>query len=1027
VAHRVGLSFVGRVIVAVLLALPCVVHAAGLGNLNVLSALGQRLNAEIEIVALQPGEDEGLTVRLAPADAFKRAGVDFNPVLSTVRFALERKGGKTLVRMTSTEPLNEPFLDVLLEIQWSSGRLVREYTFLLDPPGYAAAPSVAAPTAPVGAIAPVAAIPVPTPIAPATPPKPAAAQAQAQPAKAEAAAAQAKEAPAAQAAAAPKEEAAAAQPVAPVPVVEERPLAQPAEEAQARQPEATESKPSPAAEEKLAPTAAGVEQKPEQPKAEAGAAVAVEAQPEPKREQKPEAAPPAVAAAQVRPRAPETPRGFEVRKGDTLGEVAQWNLPQGVTMQQMLIALYRANPKAFLRKNINLVKAGAILSIPQDDDVAAIDRNEAQRLVSAHIAAFTDYRRSLSVAAAAAAGEETSGQRSSEGTIDTTPAKPAPAEPKDQVKLSKSEPGKPGSPQSRAAREDDAAARERALQEAQSRVSDLEKNVSDLKSLLELKNQQLAELEKKGKPAPSAPQVAKGPEAPKAAGAAGVAKAQPSEAPAAAKAGPAPTAPTTPPVTAKGPDAAKAATPAPAAGKPAGEAPKPAAPQVSAPVAKAPATEAPKAAPAATAKPAAKSTAKPEPGLFDELLDFDSPTTLGGLAAVVLVLAGYAFYAVRRRRRSTAGKGEAAAGAAGASSVFNPAAQGASGSPSVIMPSVGQASVGGMGGDEVDPIAEADVYMAYGRDAQAEEILREAIEKDPNRVNVHEKLLEIYANRRDTASFAQTVQKLQSLTGGSGPEWDKAMALGRSIDPNNSLYGGAPGAAPDISVGGPSPALDLDLGGGTTQRAAPDINLGAAEQPVAQAASSIDFDLGMQAPAATAAPSGAAESDFTPEGTLIIDSADAKAASSGLDFDLGTTETAKADDLGLNFELPSGLGASAAAAAGAAGAQAEHAGGGGGLEFDLKLGMGEEAQLSTAVVEAPMDLSSISLDLGAGGQSPAAGGDQKWQEAATKLDLAKAYEDMGDRDGARELLNEVLRDGDPAQQQQAQERLTALA
>jgi pilus assembly protein FimV len=1012
------LSFFGRGIVAALVALPLVVQAAGLGNLNVLSALGQRLNAEIEVVALQPGEDEGLTARLAPADAFKRAGVELNPVLSTVRFAVERKGGKTLIRMTSTEPLNEPFLDVLLEIQWPSGRLVREYTFLLDPPGYAAPPSVAAPTTPPSKAPSVAAVPVPVPapVVAATPPKPAAPEPQAEQAKAETAA-QAKEAPAAaEQAAAPKAEAAAAQPVTPVPMVEEKPLAQPAEEAQAK-PEAaakTEpaaSKPPTAAEEKPAPMAASVEEKPEV-KAKAGAAVTA----------KP-AKPEAVAVARPKPAAPEKPRGFEVRKGDTLGEVAQWNLPQGVTMQQMLIALYRANPKAFLRQNINLVKAGAILNIPQDEAVAAIDAKEAEGLVSAHIAAFADYRESLSIAAAAAAGEETSGQRSSEGKIDTAPAKPAAAEPKDQVKLSKAEPGKPGAVQSRAAREDDLAARERALQEAQSRVSELEKNVSDLKTLLELKNQQLAELEKKGKPAPSAPPVAaKGPEVSKPAAAAAApaaaAKAQPPEAPAAKAA------PTPPTAIAKAPEAAKPTAPA---GKAAPEA-KPAPPAaIPAPVAKAPPPEKPAAKDegAAKAKPAAKPAAKPEPGLLDDLIDLNDPMTLGGIGGVVLVLVGYAVYAVRRRRKSVGGKGEAAAGAAGASSVFNPAAQ-AAGSPSVIMPSVGQASVGGMGGDEVDPIAEADVYMAYGRDAQAEEILKEAIEKDPNRVNVHEKLLEIYANRRDTTSFAQTVQKLQSLTGGAGPEWEKAMALGRSIDPYNALYGGTPGAAPDISVGGAAPALDLDLGGGTAQRAAPDINLASAE-PAAQPGSSIDFDLGMQAPAEASAPSPAAASDFTPEGTLIIDSADARAASSGLDFDLGTTETAKAADLGLNFELPSGLGAPAPAAIESHAAPEASAAPGERLEFDLRLDVGGDAQAATAAAEAPMDLSSISLDLGEGGQVAAGGGDQKWQEVATKLDLAKAYQDMGDKDGARELLNEVLRDGDPAQQQQAQERLTALA
>ena len=74
---------------------------------------------------------------------------------------------------------------------------------------------------------------------------------------------------------------------------------------------------------------------------------------------------------------------------------------------------------------------------------------------------------------------------------------------------------------------------------------------------------------------------------------------------------------------------------------------------------------------------------------------------------------------------------------------------------------------------------------------------------------------------------------------------------------------------------------------------------------------------------------------------------------------------------------------------------------------------------------APLDLSSISLDLGTPGESePPA--DAHWQEVATKLDLAKAYEEMGDKDGARELLDEVLKEGDAAQQQQAQTMLAAL-
>src|SRR5207247_10161537 len=132
------------------------------------------------------------------------------------------------------------------------------------------------------------------------------------------------------------------------------------------------------------------------------------------------------------------------------------------------------------------------------------------------------------------------------------------------------------------------------------------------------------------------------------------------------------------------------------------------------------------------------------------------------------------------------------------------------------------------GGEEVDPIAEADVYMAYGRDAQAEEILKEVLAKDPSRVAVHAKLLEIYAGRKDAKAFEQTALKLKGLTNGSGPEWDKAAALGRSIDPQNGVYSGGGGAAAPAAAApaaAAAPTLDFDLGGASAQAAAPDITL----------------------------------------------------------------------------------------------------------------------------------------------------------------------------------------------------------
>ena len=117
---------------------PWLAEAAGLGKLTVLSGLGQPLRAEMELGA-STEELAGMTARLAPQDAFRQAGIDYASALLDLRFAVEtRPSGKSVVKVTSGRPINEPFLDFLVELNWPTGRLVREYTFLLDPPEIAA-------------------------------------------------------------------------------------------------------------------------------------------------------------------------------------------------------------------------------------------------------------------------------------------------------------------------------------------------------------------------------------------------------------------------------------------------------------------------------------------------------------------------------------------------------------------------------------------------------------------------------------------------------------------------------------------------------------------------------------------------------------------------------------------------------------------------------------------------------------------------------------------------------------------------
>jgi pilus assembly protein FimV len=811
----VGNAIIAAILAAGLaLAAPFAAQAAGLGKLTVLSPLGQPLNAEIEIVALRPGEEETLTARIAGVDAFAAAGIEPSAVLNSMRFAIERRGNQRILRVTTLQAVNEPFVEFLVELQWNTGRLVREYTFLLDPPEYKARDVAAAPKpAPVEA----------KPAAPAEPPK----------------LAEPPQPPAAEST--PAVEARPVEPAAPPPLVAAAP-----------------TPPAPAAEPAKEEPA-----KPEPVKEPA-------AQEEPAKE--------APAPQELAKEPDGADKVHEVVKGETLANIAKANLPPGVTLNQMLVAIYRANEDAFIRGNVNWVRAGRILSIPPAESIGTVDVGEANRVVRAHMAEFREYRSKL--AAAPASADAASAPRESGGVIEPKPAAPTPAAPQDQVRLSKVDPQKPAAPGAAAARGDDLVARERALQEAQSRISDLEKNVADLQKMLEIRNQQLAELQRKAAEKPPAP--------------------------------PAPAAPA--PATKAPEKPAPAPTPAPS--------PAPA------PVAKAP--EAPKPA----AKPAAAQPAL-EPSLLDEFLD--NPVALAGLAGVAVLLVFYALWAWRKKKATQARFQDsvmdaAAAGAASGAAMTEPTLAAPStstrGSTQPAAPPPAAAAA-----EEVDPIAEADVYMAYGRDAQAEEILKEALQKDPNRIAVHSKLLEIYAKRHDTTAFEQTAAKLKGLTGGAGPDWEKAAALGKSIDPNNGLYAGATLAAAAFAApvaasapSAPSPALDFDIGGATHGPGSlPDLQLDAGSKPGVD--SGLDFDL-----------SGAGEKKPAP------------AVDSGLDFNL---------DLGAAPSAPSGPERKPEPATATTTADP-------GLTFDIDLDLGEK---SGAKAAAP-DLSTISLDLGSGGRRP---------------------------------------------------------
>ena len=273
-------------------------------------------------------------------------------------------------------------------------------------------------------------------------------------------------------------------------------------------------------------------------------------------------------------------------------------------------------------------------------------------------------------------------------------------------------------------------------------------------------------------------------------------------------------------------------------------------------------------------------------------------------------------------------------------------------------------------------------------------------------------MLEIYANRKDTSSFEAAARDLHAATGGQGPEWAKVTSLGLSIDPTNPFYGGKGGPVaqvfnetaqfqafrapePEPTTQGEAPLnIDFDIGAATGGAApAPDINLDAGTLTSAGSApAGLDFDLGLGA------------------------------TKSGASQPPAPAEPAAETAISIDFDLPIGDKPGQAAPVPAAATSSPDIGG---IDFDLA--PSADSGASASKVPA-VDLGSISLDLGAagGGNGSAAAPDARWQEVATKLDLAKAYEEMGDKDGARELLKEVMKEGDAAQQQRAQTMLQGI-
>jgi pilus assembly protein FimV len=949
--------------------------AAGLGRLSVQSALGQPLRAEVEVTALGKDEASGVTAKLAPAEAFKQAGLEYNPALANLRFVVEKRpDGRHVVKITSNQPINEPFVDLMVELNWPTGRFVREYTFLLDPadlkiasqtvPGTEARVDPVVPPSPV-ATAPVAAAPAPVSVA-------------------------------------------------------QTPVASPAPTERPKVPE------------KPMATASAAKGKAAPAKAAAPAPKAAPAQ------------------------AQNAAGSYDVKRGDTLARIAARNKPASVTLEQAIVSIYRANPSAFMG-NINRLKANVPLAIPDESAMGAVSVAEAKQEVRFKTAGFKNYKTRLASAAKSAPKTAKSTQSAegkiTAGVVDSTPKAAA----GDVVKLSKGS-GKAGAGTNALGSAEAKAARDNALAEANSRVQALEKNVSDLQKLLAVKDQQLADAEKRAKAAAAATAAAASAAAGKVKE--GVIEKAPTVAKNEAKTDPAPIVPPiVPPKVsepAKAPEAAKpveapkapeAAKPveapkAPEATKPVEtakpaeppkpvEAAKPIEPNKPAEVAKPAETSAPAEPPkppvvAETPKPAVKAPAPPvvaDKGFIGTITD-EYPWALPLLGGLALAGGGYGIYAMNRRRKSekfedSLMEGEAFSanslfGTTGGQNVDTSAALSTSAAASSTKAESGVE----VGSTEVDPIAEAEVYIAYGREGQAEEILKEALRKQGDRQAIRLKLCEIYASRKDVASFEATAKEMHSMTRGKNEEWPKVVTLGLSIDPANSLYTGAEASK---SVVGTATAAATGLAAMTGTAAL------AGKSSIKNAGDTAIDSLQNASQIVPAIPDFMADTSFGNTKQLAPNTQDSPVS---LDFDFDQSTITKAAEKAAaapaaektmaHLDLPSlDLPAKSAKANVETSAKMDP------MDFSIDL---PALEALTGNGGKPASTQSHGIDFGNTATATAAPNTQSaaWQEMATKLDLAAAYEEIGDKDGARELLEEVAKGGDPAQQQKAKSMMAKL-
>ena len=922
-------------------------HALGLGEVTLQSALNQPLVAEIELLEVRDLTSSEVIPTLASPEAFTKAGVDRQFFLTDLKFTpVLKPNGKSVIRVTSNKPMREPYLNFLVEVLWPNGRLLREYTVLLDPPLYT----------PQSVISSSAQLPV----------------------------------------------------AAPAPRIQ-------------------------------APASAS----------------ASAAAPRPAAVTAPSPRPVATAAAQ-----PLKGNEYKTTANDTLWEIAL-RARAGGSVHQTMLAIQDLNPDAFIGGNINRLKSGQVLRLPDEQQIRSRAPGEAQAQVAEQNAAWREGR---SVAASA---------RQLDATKRTSAAAtPATVVPTDNLKLVAADSGRATAGSDKGAADSKALADKLAVtqesldssrrenDELKGRMTDLQSQLDKLQRLIQLKDDQMAKLQ--------ADLAAQGKEAVPGAASAAQPMVEPVVAPAESAGAQAPveTAPAVPVAEAEAPvetDFNYAEEPAAEAEKPAAVAEEPAPVNAVEPAPVAPVVE--------TAPAAVES--QPETSALDDLMA--NPMLLGAAGGGALLLLLVALMMLSRRNAMKEAELQESLAAEERESNLGDALDLPDDSFAELNDDLNDQPAAAQNEERVtaqtsDALGEADIYIAYGRFPQAAELLQGAINEEPQRSDLRLKLMEVYAEMGDRNGFARQDNELREI-GGSAAEVDMikakypAMAAAAVVglagavsgedhfdtfslddltidDPAPKAVTGDQDDAFDLSLDDLESELDRDLhaaasttaGSGLDDLSLDDLDFSSPVEQAEAKVDDLDFDLALDNSlddsAGNSLDMGSDLADFS----LDLDTPAKPAESAEDDFLLSLDDepTAAPVIADASLDLP-----------------AHEADGGFDLSDDFDLSLGEEtpAQPSSDSFAAHLDEVTAELDLlaedldqpmdldmpsASSAASATLDNDDDFDflsgtdETATKLDLARAYIDMGDTEGARDILDEVITEGNEGQQSEARELIAKL-